>query len=188
MTSWPQGSLGPGNPRRLRLEVCVPCCPPLGLAPGCLHHPSLRVDSAKSIWFINTNTLGTSPGTANWMGVHGSRGMCLSPPAQSPVAGALRGERSHLPTSTPERPPWAALWPQFHAGRGPAPVRALGSPPEIGGARSWGHGLDTGRTVLCWRLAGGPGPVPSPPSLTLLNCTMGIMTHPCNHEPWGFKE
>lgn len=32
------------------------------------------VDSEKSIRFINTNTLGVSPGTVNWMGVHGSQG------------------------------------------------------------------------------------------------------------------
>ena len=37
--------------------------------------PSVTVvDSEKSIQFINTNTLGVSPGTVNWMGVHGSQG------------------------------------------------------------------------------------------------------------------
>lgn len=37
--------------------------------------PSVTVvDSEKSIRFINTNTLGVSPGTVNWMGVHGSQG------------------------------------------------------------------------------------------------------------------
>ena len=73
----------------------VPHAPsPLRLAPGCLLHPSLWVDSEKSIWFINTNTLGTSPEQQIGWEFREVRGCVDHLPAQSPVpgGGAWRGE------------------------------------------------------------------------------------------------
>lgn len=124
------GRLGRESPRGCDWK-CVPVFSGLRLGrkevaeSRCLRHQSLWVDSESSIWFINTNTLGMSPGTANWMGVHGSQGMCLSPPAASPVPAAgspglarlALGEgqevtsRAGSPLPSGQGP---ALWSQFH--------------------------------------------------------------------------
>lgn len=152
------GSLCPALPRLglSRKEAAEP--------PGfsCLRHPSPWVDSDTSIWFINTNTLGRSPGTANWMGVHGSQGMCLSPPAPSPVPaagssgtgggwpGGGAGGPKEITSGQPLLPGCAALCPVNRTcprisglqpltvqdlGQGPSPVLASVS-PSVNGAMS----------------------------------------------------
>lgn len=87
-----RGSLGLGKPRRLCPEPPpasgsigrrLQSCQDLVLPPPLV----TVVDSEESIWFISTNSW-REPRSIDWMGVHGSQGVCLSLPASSPVAAA----------------------------------------------------------------------------------------------------